>query len=211
MSQPTHIIVIYASPVVRDGILALLATEADLVTIEAATYEEVIDRCQEHRPNLLAVSLNILVPSISELMVSLWQASPHTNVLALAVSSDDVRLQTLINAGVRGFALLYEPRKRLVEAIRTVAAGKTWFSQRVMEKLVQEARQELKTGLTPQQLVVLGLVAQGKTNRQIAQELGIKARTVRFHLEGIFTRLDVQNRAEAVAKAVREGLLDLEA
>jgi DNA-binding NarL/FixJ family response regulator len=210
LSQPTRIVVAHASSIVREGILSLLADETDLVIVEAATYEEAMQLCQERPPHLLVVGPLILVPSPAVFVAALQKVRPGTHVLVVASRSEDVRVQTLILAGIGGFVLLRETRSRFVAAVRAVAKGEVWFSRRVMAKLVQETRQAPKTGLTPQQLVVLRLVTQGKTNRQIAQELGIKERTVRFHLEGIFNRLDVKNRAEAVAKAVQEGLLDLE-
>lgn len=209
MNKFISIIVVHPFPVVREGTVSLLNNEADLAIVEAATYDEAINLSQKLRPTLLVLGLDVLDSSLPLLIRSFRQISPSTNILVLAASCDKVYVQTLVKAGIKGYALMREPTSQLVSAMLAVAQGKTWFSQRVTEKLVQEIKREPVVMLTPRQLAVLQLVAQGKTNRQITQELDITERTVRFHLEKIFARLNVQNRTEAVIKAVELSWLDL--
>jgi len=147
-----------------------------------------------------------------ETVAYLREHCPQVKVVMLTAYDDDLYVHGLVAAGVAGYVLKDEIEEAVVRAIRTVMQGDTWFSRTVVEKLARPAPSEAppaeKPALTDRELEVLRLAAQGKTNKEIAQKLGIRPRTVAFHVEKLLTKLGSSNRAEAVAKAIQCGWIE---
>ena len=129
----------------------------------------------------------------------------------LTAYDDDAYVHGLVAAGVAGYVLKDEIEEAVVRAIRTVMQGDAWFSRPVVKKLARPAPSEAppsaKPALTERELRVLQLLVAGKTDQQIGQELSIAERTVRYCLRNLYDKLGVDTRVEAVAQAVRLGLV----
>lgn len=191
-------------PLVRAGLQSSLIEEPDLLIVgEAMNGEETQRLCKDYQPDVLLLDLRMPGPSALETMAYLRQHCSHTRVLMLTAFDDEAHVRGLVEAGVAGYMLKEEAPAAVSEAIRTVMQGCTWFSQSVAEKLVQATK---SATLTSREEEVLGLLAHGKTNRNIAAELCIAEITVRFHLRNIYRKIDVSTRAQAVRWAMQHGL-----
>lgn len=198
-------------PLIRVGLRTVLTAEPDLLLVgEANDDHEAQHLCQKLRPDVLVLAVN--VPDSKEKVGALLhQLCPETKVLVLAASWNGNCTRELVKAGVMGYVLEEEASDATALAIRTIAQGATWFSQRVMKELVQEERSKSApdepASLTGRELKVLRLVADGKTNREIAHVLGLSVKTVEKGLEELFANLEVRSRAQAAVWAVRQGLI----
>ncbi len=191
-------------PLVRAGLQSSLAAEPDLLIVGEATNGEETQRlCQDHQPDMLLLDLRMPGPSALETIAFLRQQSPHTRVLMLTAFDDEAHIRGLVEAGVAGYMLKEEAPATVSEAIRAVMQGCTWFSQAVAEKFMRATE---SPALTPREKEVFRLLAYGKTNRSIAEELCIAEITVRFHLRNIYNKINVSTRAQAVRWAMQHGL-----
>lgn len=208
MNKLIRVLVVDPFPVVRQGLVTLLEPVADLdIVAGMGDYTSTLHSCQQQALDVLV--LGVVTPDLSmlEMVRQLKQICPQTKILVLAVSCDEGCVEEVIAAGVNGYLLKTETPSKIVAAIRAVARGETRFSQPVVKMLVQAIQTRPEPHLTQRQTAVLQLVGQGQTNAQIAQSLGISESTVRYHLQNIYRRLDVQSRTEAVIRAIRRGWL----
>ncbi len=213
MGETIRVLVADDHPLMRAGIRATLAAEPDLTLVgEAADGAEAQRLCRELEPDVLLLDLNMPGPSTFETVAFLREHCPQMKVVMLTAYDDDIYVHGLVAAGVAGYVLKDEIEEAMVRAIRTVMQGDTWFSQSVVEKLAQLAANEApldeQPALTKREVEVLRLLARGYSNARIAQELGIRGPTVRFHLRNIYDKTGLQSRTEAVAWAIQQGLVD---
>jgi DNA-binding NarL/FixJ family response regulator len=157
------------------------------------------------------VLLDLEMPGIDgvEAIPCLAQAAPDARVLVFTAYDTDERVFGALRAGARGYLLKGAAAEEIARAIRTVQAGGSYLEPRVAAKLVAEvgAPRHPPGGLSGREREVLGLVAGGLSNKQIARSLGITERTVKFHVTSIFNKLGADNRAQAVAMAIQQGLV----
>lgn len=151
-------------------------------------------------------------PSIAS---EIQQRALPIHILALSAYSDADYVRGMLAAGAIGYLLKNEAPETIVTAVRAAASGKAYFSASVSMQLASLARNEdapeasLIQRPTEREMDVLRLLVTGQTNAQIARKLSISERTVRFHMENLFTRLNVDNRTEAVVTAIAQGWLDV--
>jgi DNA-binding NarL/FixJ family response regulator len=201
-------------PAIRAGIRGALAKTTDIVVVgEAASGEDALQLIAEHQPDV--VLLDCRLPRLEgvDVATSVQERQLPTRVLALSAYAEDHYLHGMIQAGASGYLLKDEALETVAEAVRAVGRGEAWFSQRVMGKVAAWARGEtpLAPGaarLTAREREVLQLLARGWENRRIAAELCISEGTVKNHVTGMYTKLNVHSRAEAVAWAWKHGLMD---
>jgi DNA-binding NarL/FixJ family response regulator len=195
-------------PVVRDGIRNRLAREKDFVVAgEAANGEDTVRQARRLSPNIVLLDVAMPGPGAVPLMEALRRTDPSIKVLVLSAFDDDEYVFGMLEAGAAGYALKDERLSTLVEAVRTVARGETWLSPRVAAKVTHRAmrkeRGAVEFPLTEREQEVLQLMAEGKDNTEIADELIIAERTVKFHVGNIYAKLDVASRTAAVVEAIR--------
>jgi DNA-binding NarL/FixJ family response regulator len=201
-------------PVVRDGIRNRLDREADLTVVgEAANGEETIRQARRTRPDVVLLDVAMPGPGAVPVMEALRQAVPSVKVLVLSAFDDDEYVFGMLAAGATGYALKDERLSTIVEAVRAVSQGETWLSPRVAAKVARRAVGD-KAGaedspLTDREQEVLRLMAQGKENAEIAAELVITERTVKFHVGNIYAKLGVTSRTAAVVEALRRGWVEV--
>jgi DNA-binding NarL/FixJ family response regulator len=195
-------------PVVRAGIRNELRAAGIEVVGEATDGEEALRLTERLQPDVLV--LDVEMPGLAGLEVTcrLQESQPGLPILVLSAYDHNSYVFGLLEAGATGYVLKDEGLETIVMAVRAAARGETWLSPRVAAKVTRRALgREARPVLTPREIDVLRLMALGKTNREIGQELGIAERTVRYYLRNIYDKLGVNTRVEAVVWAVREELV----
>ncbi len=169
----------------------------------------------EKRPDVLILDINL--PDFNGLEVTrrLRATGDATPVLILTVHNDSQMIFSLLKAGATGYVLKDDALETLASAIQAVAHGETWLSSRITDHVVQRALAEEKAppnpspGLTPREMEVLGWLALGLDNEEIAQKLTLTMRTVQNHVSTIYSKLGVNSRAEAILFAIRRGWVQI--
>ena len=204
MEEMVRILIADDHPLIREGLRCALGRDDTLELIGAASDGHECRRMvQALMPDVLLLDLNMPGPPPLETLSELNEQYPGLKVLILSAHDDYVPVRALLRAGVNGYVLKNETIDILLQAIRTVALGGTWFSQSVVQKLARAAR--LTPEFTKRERDVLHWLAHGASNDMIASELGVTERTIRFHLTNIYRKLEVQTRGEAIVWAVRAG------
>lgn len=195
-------------PVVRDGLAAMLATEDDFDVVgAAASGTEAVSLALRYSPQVALVDLELPPTSGVETIQDILTYSPQTRVLVFTAYKNDERVLGAVAAGAHGYLLKGTPRTRIFEAIRSVHAGGTVFDSEVAQVLVRRRRAPKREVLTDRQQQIMQLLLQGLSNKEMALQLRISERTVKYHLGAVFDRLGASNRTEALATAMKSGLL----
>jgi DNA-binding NarL/FixJ family response regulator len=206
--MPIRIIVVDDHPVVRDGLREIFSTdEAFEVVGEAADGPEALALTRRTNPDLVLMDLRMPKMSGAELIRRLREQTPGIKVLVLTTFDNDADVLPAIEQGATGYLLKDTPRAELLRAAQAAARGETVLSPTVAGLLMQKVRAPEQQTLSRRELEVLGLIARGATNRDVASKLFITEATVKTHLLHIFAKLGVKDRAAAVATAYETGLL----
>lgn len=203
--------------VVRVGLRALLERHPDFMVVdEASTAREALEKALLHTPDVVVMDIRLPGGDGITACREIKQQLPQTNVIMLTSYAEDEMLFEAINAGAAGYVLKQIGGDELVRAIERVGRGEALLdpsvTQQVLRRLRQASWQEQASAfseLTEQELRVLSLVAEGKTNREIARILFLGEGTVRNYVSNILSKLNLTNRAEAAAYAVKHNLKEL--
>ncbi len=215
MSTVIRILVADDHPIVRDGLVAILSTQADFDVIgEAATGLETVQQAEALKPDVILLDLEMPEIDGVEAIRRMRDTNPDIRVIVFTAFDTDERILNAVRAGARGYLLKGVPREEVFQAIRVVHAGDSLLQPIVASKLLRQVSQEhdasaILEALTPRELDVLRLLARGLENKEIALELVISERTVKFHVSSILSKLGAGNRTEAVALAAQQGLIKL--
>jgi two-component system NarL family response regulator len=194
-------------PMLRAGLAVTIEGEEDMTVIaEASTGEDAVELFREHRPDVVLMDLRLPGMSGVEAIRAIRNLDKDARVIVLTTFDGDEDIYRSLQAGARGYLLKDMLRKELIDAIRTVHAGQSYYSRVVAARLAERfPRQELSARETE----VLRLVVEGKSNKGIAGELGLSDGTVRIHLSHIFEKLGVHDRTQAAMQAVQRGLVKM--
>jgi DNA-binding NarL/FixJ family response regulator len=193
--------------VFRDGIAAIIAPEPDMVLVgEATNGAEAIAAFESLRPDITLVDLQMPVRSGIEAIADIRKQAPGARIIVLTTYDGDVQALRALKAGARGYLLKSSLRKELLETIRTVHAGRRYVPPDIAQQIAIHAAEE---PLTDREVSVLTLVAAGKANKLIAWELSLSEDTVKGHLRSIYSKLDVNDRTQAVTVGLRRGIIAL--
>lgn len=202
--------------VVRLGLRSLLERHPGFeVVAEAATAREAVERTLAHKPDVVVMDIRLPGGSGIEACQEITTRSPETKVIMLTSYAEDEMLFSAIRAGAAGYVLKQIGGDDLVKAIEAVGRGEALLDPAVTQRVFQEVRKAAReeeasafAELTQQEMHVLQLVSEGRTNRQIAEALFLGEGTVRNYVSSILSKLNVRNRAEAAAYAVEHNLKD---
>jgi DNA-binding NarL/FixJ family response regulator len=196
-------------PIVRDGLAAVLELQPDMEVVgEAGDGPESVAKAAELKPDVVLMDLQLPGFSGAEATRQILAASPQTRVLILTAYDSDEGILEAVRAGASGYLLKGAMRTELVQAIRVVAAGGSLLQPALVARLLEHRTPEgTHEQLSEREHEVLKLVVQGLRNKEISDVLGIAERTVKFYTGIIFQKLGVTSRTEAVAAALKQGLV----
>jgi DNA-binding NarL/FixJ family response regulator len=212
VTDPIRIVVADDHPIVRAGIVGLLETAPGIQVVgEAADGAEAVELAASERPDLVLMDLRMPGVDGASATASIVAAGHGTRVLVLTTYETDDHILAAIEAGASGYLLKAAPQAEILAGIRAVAAGETVLAPSIAAKLVSRVRAHAASvaapALSPRELQVLTLVADGCSNPEIARTLYIGEATVKTHLLHAFEKLGVNDRTRAVTRAMELGLL----
>ncbi|TDD18376.1 response regulator [Nonomuraea diastatica] len=205
--MPIRLIIVDDHPVVRDGLRGIFTDDEFEVVGEAGDGFEALAVVQRTNPDVVLTDLRMPKMNGAELIRRLREQSPDVRVLVLTTFDNDVDVLPAIEEGATGYLLKDTPRAELRSAVQAAARGETVLSPSVAGVLTQKIRAPQQQVLSRRELEVLSLISRGATNRDVARKLFITEATVKTHLLHIFAKLEVNDRAAAVAVAYETGLL----
>jgi DNA-binding NarL/FixJ family response regulator len=195
-------------PLVRKGIASILANEADMLLVgEAGSGREAVDLFRQHHPDVTLMDLRMPEMDGVQATQAIRKEFPEARIIALTSYDGDQDIYRALEAGVRGYMLKEMVHTDVLRAIRTVHAGKRLMPQEVAERLSEYFPQ---VALTPREVEVLGHVAKGMANKEIADQLGTASGTVKMHIQNILEKLGASDRTHAVTIAIQRGILHLD-
>ncbi|TDB98728.1 response regulator transcription factor [Actinomadura sp. 7K534] len=195
-------------PVVRDGLRGMFSAAGGFEVLgEAADGRQAVALAEELRPDVVLMDLRMPGGDGVEAITEISRRGLPCRVLVLTTYDTDTDTIPAIEAGATGYLLKDAPRDDLFDAVRAAAQGRSVLSPAIASRLVSRVREPRSSNLSTRELEVLRLVARGTSNREIARELFISEATVKTHLTHIYAKLDVSDRAAAVATAYDRHLL----
>ncbi len=213
MTDPIRILVADDHPVVRDGLIAMLGTQPDLAVVgEAASGTDVLRQVASLKPDVVLLDLEMPEMNGVQALRQLRVEHPKAHVLIFTAFDTDELIVQAVQAGAQGYLLKGAPRDEIFRAIRVISAGGSLLEPVVASRLIHHVQSEEQLDaqrLTEREMQVLQLLAQGKSNKEIAAMLSISERTVKFHVSSIMSKLGANNRTEAVTVAAQRGLIKL--
>lgn len=194
-------------PLVRKGIAAILANEADIELVaEGGSGRDAVELFRQHLPDVTLMDLRM--PDLDGIgaVKLIRQEFPDAKIIALTSFDGDQDIYRSLEAGVRGYLLKESVHSEILNAIRKVYSGKKLMSQDVAQRLTEYFPQ---VALTPREIEVLSLVAQGLANKEVASRLGTASGTVKIHVQNILSKLCATDRTHAVTIALQRGIIHL--
>ncbi len=214
MERTIRVLVADDHAVVREGLRAVLGSEADMEVVgEVSTGKEVIERAAELRPDVIL--MDIQMPQINGIEATrrILDANPKIGVVVLTMFEDDDSVFSAMRAGARGYVLKGAHPSEILKVLRAVAGGEAYFGPEIARRLMSffsapklASPEEAFPELTAREREILDLIAQGHTNAKIARRLYLSPKTVGNHISHIFTKLQVADRAQAIIRAREAGL-----
>ena len=194
-------------PVLREGIAAIINSQSDMLLVaQAANGSEALQTFRELQPDVTLMDLRLPDMSGIDVLIAIRTEFAEARIIMLTTFEGDVEIQRALQAGARGYVLKSMPPRDLVEVIRQVHAGKKRVPIEVATHLAEHMSDESLTG---REVDVLKHVAGGNRNRDIAERLFISEETVKVHIKHIMEKLGASDRTQAVAIAVRRGIIQL--
>lgn len=204
-----RVLIVDDHPVVREGLIAVLEDTKEMQVVgEAGSAEEALSSVERALPDVVLLDLELPGMNGVDAIPRFAAAASHPRVVILTAYDTEERVLAALKAGAVGYVLKGASAGEIAQAIRAVAGGGSYLTPRVAARVVAQVNAPRRSGmLSARERQVLRLVARGRSNKQIARDLAITERTVKFHMTSIFNKLGADNRAQAIAIAAQRGLL----
>jgi len=205
------VLVVDDHPVVRDGLHGMLVGQPDIEVVgEAANGREAVDMAFRLQPDVILMDLRMPEMDGVTAIEGILTQRPGANILVLTTYDSDEDIVRAMEAGATGYLLKDAPRQELFRAVRASARGESVLAPTVAARLMDYMRSPNEETLSPREVSVLSLVAQGASNREVGEELHISVATVKTHLVHIYEKLGVDNRTAAVTAALERRIIRLD-
>lgn len=204
----SRILIVDDHPMIRSAVAMLLEGSQFAVAATAGSAEAATDAIRANDPDMIILDLAMPGGSGMEVLRRLRADGDKRPVIILTAAIDDFRLREAMALRVEGIVLKNNDPAFLLDCLQAVRDGGRWFDPDLVERAAELGRRGDRTALTPRERKLVGLVAQGMRNREIAAELGITEGTVKVYLHAIFDKLGVASRTELAIRAADEGLAD---
>jgi len=194
-------------PLLREGIAAIINNQPDMTMVaQSASGQDAIQQFKLHQPDVTLMDLRLPDMNGIDVMTGIRAEFPEARIIILTTFEGDVEIKRALEAGARGYMLKSMLPKELVEVIRQVHAGKKRIPPQLAAELAEHMADE---ALTTREIEVLGQIAGGNRNRDIAEQLFISEETVKVHIKHIMEKLGANDRTQAVAIGIRRGIIQL--
>ena len=206
-SKKIRILAVDDHPILRQGIAGLIADESDMTLVaQAANGREAIQYFRTHHPDVTLMDLQMPEMNGLDAMIAIRGEFPDARIIVLTTYTGDAQALRAIKAGARAYLLKNSLHKELLDTIRAVHAGRKSLSPEVSFELAEHAAEET---LSPAEVRVLRLIADGNTNKQIATQLSVTEDAVKGQVRNILSKLGANDRTHAVTIALKRGFLEL--
>jgi DNA-binding NarL/FixJ family response regulator len=194
-------------PLLREGIAALIGNQSDMQLIgEAANGREALEQFRTHHPDITLMDLQMPEMSGIDAISAIRGEFPEARIIVLTTYAGDFQVSRALKAGARGYLLKGMLRQELLETIRAVHAGRKRLSAEVAAEIAEHAADGV---LTPREIDVLRLIAEGNANKEIAGKLSLTEETIKGYVKNILAKLGVNDRTHAVTIGLKRGIIDL--
>jgi DNA-binding NarL/FixJ family response regulator len=218
MSDRVRVLVVDDHEVVRQGIRMVLETDPDLEVVgEACSGEEAIERVRELSPSVVVMDIGMPGLSGFEATRRIRQSNPEVQVLALTVHDSEAYVFQMLQAGATGYVVKRAPASEVIQAVKRAHRGESVLHPSVAKLLIRDYLSRAERGeeasydsLSQREREILKLVAEGKTNRDIAELLAVSVKTVQAHRANLMRKLGMHDRTELVKYAIRKGIIGLD-
>ena len=201
-----RILVVDDHPVVREGVDALVRRQPDMrIVAQAANGHEAIEKFRAHRPDITLMDLQMPEMNGLDVLIALRGEFPEVRVIVLTTYIGDVQALRAIKAGARAYLLKTALHKELLDTIRAVHAGKKYISPDAAFELAEHGSDD---ALTPAEVRVLRLIAEGNSNKEIAAQVAVSEDTVKGQVRNILSKLGAKDRAHAAMIGVKRGIIE---
>jgi DNA-binding NarL/FixJ family response regulator len=203
--ETVSVLIVDDHPMVREGLAGVLARHEMTIVGLAANGRQALEMYEAHRPDVLLLDLRLPDLSGFDVVRAVLKADPKARIIILSSAQGDASIYTAISLGVRGYLLKGIDGAALAEQVRHVARGGQSLSPESAEKLAYYVASKK---LSEREVEVLGLISKGKSNKEIARMLFITDNTVKMHVKNILSKLEANDRTQAVVIAIQRGLLE---
>lgn len=211
-TTPIRVLLADDHAVVRNGFRMILDAQADMTVVgEASNGREAVALTDTAHPDVIVMDVTMAELNGIEATRQIARAHPSVRVLALSMQKDSVYVREMLRAGAKGYLLKDSSEQDLLSAVRSVAMGRGWLSPGVSDAVISEYRRHVTNPvdlLSPREREVLQMIAESRTNKEIATALNLSVYTVEAHRGRIMEKLNLHTIAELVRFAVRNGLID---
>ena len=206
-ASPIRILVVDDHPVVRQGVAGLVGGDPDMRVVgEASNGREAIQQFRAHHPDVVLMDLQMPEMNGLDALMAIRDEAPEARIIVLTTYAGDAQVLRAIKAGARGYLLKSALHRELLETIRAVHAGKKSLSAEVSYELAEHATDD---ALTPAEIRVLRLIAEGNANKEIAEQLSVSEETVKGQVRNILSKLGAKDRTHAAMIGLKRGIIEV--